>query len=86
MFKTLVVWVLNFIIGIIGTSILITKVMGTGKGVAATSNSASVGIKLDTTGLIIWAVVVLVYFFGAKKLWGKTVGGLIADAVMGKKK
>lgn len=60
--------------------------MGTGEGVSATGTSASVGIKLDTTGLIIWAVVVLIYFIGAKKIWGKTVGGLIADAIMGKKK
>lgn len=86
MFKTITVWFLNFVIGVVGTSILITKLMGTGQGVSATSNSASVGIKLDTTGLIIWAVVVLVYFFGAKKFLGKTVGGLIADMVMGKKK
>ncbi len=84
--KTLIVWVLNFVIGIIGTSILVTKLMGTGEGVAATSNSASVGIKLDTTGIIVWVVVILVYFFGAKKLWGKTVGGLIINALSGKKK
>lgn len=86
MFKTLIVWVLNFVIGIIGTSILVTKIMGTGQGVSATSNSASIGIKLDTTGFIVWAVVVIAYFVGARKVWGKTVGGLIADAVMGKKK
>ncbi|RJQ27251.1 hypothetical protein C4577_01725 [Candidatus Parcubacteria bacterium] len=84
--KTLIVWVLNFIIGIVGTAILITKVMGTGQGVAATSNSASIGIKLDMTGFIIWIVIIAVYFFGSKKLWGETVGGLIADAITGKKK
>ena len=66
--------------------ILISKLTGKGDGIAATGTSASVKVGLDLTGFIIWVVVIAVYFFVAKKLWGKTVGGLIIDAVMGKKK
>lgn len=86
MFKTIVVWLLNFFIGIVGTAILVTKLTGRGEGIAATGNSASFRVNMDMTGFIIWIVIIAVYFIGAKKLWGKTVGGLIADAVMGKKK
>lgn len=86
MFKTILVWILNFLIGIVGTAIFLTKITGRGEGVAATGSSASFNVNLDMTGLIIWLVVIAVYFFGAKKLWGKTVGGVIVDAVMGKKK
>lgn len=86
MFKTLVVWVLNFIIGIVGTAILVTKLTGRGEGIAATSNSASFKVNMDMTGFIIWIVIIVAYFFISKKMWGKTVGGFIADAVMGKKK
>lgn len=86
MFKTIVVWLLNFLIGIIGTAILITKLTGRGEGIAATDSSASFRINMDMTGIIIWVIIIAVYFFGAKKLWGKTVGGLIVDTVMGKKK
>lgn len=86
MLKTIGVWFLNFLIGIVGTAILVTKLTGRGEGVAATGNSASVRVNMDMTGVIVWVVIVAVYFFGAKKLWGKTVGGLIVDTVMGKKK
>lgn len=86
MVKTILVWFLNFFIGVVGTAILVTKLTGRGEGVAATGSSASVRVNMDMTGMIIWVVVVAVYFFGAKKFWGKTVGGLIVDAVMGKKK
>lgn len=82
---TLITWVLNFLIGIIGTILLVSK-FDTGRGISATESGVRVGFGLTLTGFIIWLVVVLVYFFGAKKLWGKTVGRIIVDAVMGKKK
>lgn len=86
MLKTLVVWILNFVIGIVGTAILITKLTGRGEGIAATGSSASFKVNMDMTGFIIWIVIIVAYFFISKKMWGKTVGGFIADAVMGKKK
>ncbi len=85
MLKTVGVWFLNFLIGIVGTAILITKLAGRGEGIAATGSSASVRVNMDMTGIIIWVVIIAVYFFGAKKLWGKTIGGLIADKLTGKK-
>lgn len=86
MLKTIGIWFLNFLIGIVGTAILVTKLTGRGEGIAATGSSASVKVNMDMTGIIIWVVIVAIYFFGAKKLWGKTVGSLIIDALMGKKK
>lgn len=86
MLKTIIVWFLNFVIGVVGTAVLLTKLTGRGEGVAATGESASVNINLDMTGFVVWIAVVTVYFFGAKKLWGKTIGGLLVNAVMGKKK
>lgn len=85
--KTIIVWILNFIIGIIGTMFLISRLTGNGGGITGVSGAgASFKFGLDSTGFIVWIVVVLAYFFGARKVWGKTVGGLIADAIMGKKK
>lgn len=66
--------------------ILISKITGKGDGIAATGTSASVKVGLDLTGFIIWVVVIAIYFFAAKKIWGKTVGGLIVDTIAGKKK
>lgn len=86
MLKTILTLILNFLIGIVGTAILLTKITGRGEGVSATGSSASFSVNLDITGFIIWIVVIAVYFFGAKKLWGKTVGGIIVDSLMGKKK
>ena len=86
MLKTIGVWFLNFLIGIVGTAILVTKLTGRGEGVSATGSSASVRVNMDMTGFIIWVVIVAVYFFGAKKFWGKTIGGFIIDAVASKKK
>lgn len=86
MLKTIGIWFLNFLIGIVGTAILVTKLTGRGEGIAATGSSASVKVNMDMTGIIIWVVIVAIYFFGAKKLWDKTVGSLIIDALMGKKK
>lgn len=86
MFKTVLVWFLNFLIGIVGTAILVTRLTARGEGIAATGSSASVKVNMDMTGIIIWIVIIAVYFFGARKAWGKTVGGLIVDTVTGKKK
>lgn len=82
---TVLTYIFNFLIGIAGTMFLVSR-FDTGRGISATESGVSVGVGLTLTGFIIWLVLVLVYFFGAKKLWGKTVGGIIVDAVMGKKK
>lgn len=83
--RTVLTYVLNFFIGIIGPMFLISS-LTTGRGVSSIESGVRVGVGLTMSGTIIWLIVVLGYFFGARKLWGRTVGGLIVDAVMGKKK
>lgn len=78
MMKKIGVWVLN-IIGIIAIAWVIAKLAGSG---GADTGGEGVSINLNGVGFIIWIVVLVVYFYGAKKLWGKTVGGLIMDKVM----
>lgn len=48
-------------------------------------SGSGVGFKLDGTGFILWVVVLAAYFFLAKKFLGKTIGGKIADVIIGKK-
>lgn len=73
--------VFNFILGVLGTALLTTQIM-TGKSIS----SEGISFQLKNEGLILWLVLLVVYFFGAKKLWGKTPGGLLTDKIMGKKK
>lgn len=73
--------VFNFILGVLGTALLTTQLM-TGKSIS----SEGLSLQLKNEGLILWLVLLVVYFFGAKKLWGKTPGGLLTDKLMGKKK
>lgn len=80
---TVLTYVFNFLIGIIGIMFLVSR-FDTGRGISATESGVRVGVGLTLTGFIIWLVLVLVYFFGAKKLWGKTVGGLLASKLTGK--
>lgn len=60
---------------------LLISQLTSGKSVSG----SGVSFKLDGMGLILWVVVLAAYFFLAKKFWGKTVGGKIVDALMGKK-
>lgn len=73
--------IFNFLLGVLGMALLTTQIM-TGKSISTTGLS----LQLKNEGLILWLVLMVVYFVGAKKLWGKTVGRIIVDAVMGKKK
>lgn len=78
--KTILTYVINFFVGVVGSMLLISQ-LTSGKSVSSTG----VGFKLDGTGMILWVVVLVAYFFLAKKFWGKTAGGKIVDAIMGKK-
>jgi hypothetical protein len=80
----LITWVINFFLGIIGSMFIVSQILS-GKSVSTSSGKVNVGFQLDTFGLIAWVVVILVYFVGAKKIWGKTVGGILADKIGGKK-
>ena len=73
--------IFNFFLGVLGTALLTTQIT-TGKSISSTGLSLS----LKNEGLILWLVLLVVYFWGAKKFWGKTVGGLLTDKLLGKKK
>ena len=73
--------IFNFLLGVLGTALLTTQIT-TGKSISSTGLSLS----LKNEGLILWLVLLVVYFWGAKKFLGKTVGGLLVDKLMGKKK
>lgn len=60
---------------------LLISQLTSGKSVSGTG----IGFKLDGMGLILWVVVLVAYFFLAKKFLGKTVGGKIVDSIIGKK-
>lgn len=77
---TVLTVIFNILLGVLGTAILTTQIM-TGKSLSSTGLS----LQLKDTGLILWIVLLVVYFWGAKKLWGKTVGGLITNKLTGKK-
>lgn len=73
--------IFNILLGVLGTALLTTQIM-TGKSISTTGLS----LQLKNEGLILWIVLLVVYFWGAKRLWGKTVGGLITAKLLAKKK
>lgn len=82
--NTLLTWVLNLVLGIFGTALLASQI-SSGKSVSF-EDGIQFSLRLYNAGLILYFVFIVVYFWGAKKLWGKTVGGLIIDKLLGKKK
>ena len=60
---------------------LIISQLTSGKSVSGTCLS----FKLDGTGLIIWAIVLVVYFWAVRKYLGKTVGGWLVSKILGGK-
>ncbi len=80
MLKKIGVWVINVVIVIV-LAWVIGKFTGDSETVTNGSNS-TVNINLNGVGLIVWIIVLVIYFYGARKLWGKTVGGLIMEKLM----
>lgn len=78
-------WVINFFLGVIGTALLASQI-STGKSISMVNGSWDIHFGLQNMGLLLFIVFIVVYFWGSKKLWGKTVGGLLTDKLMGKKK
>lgn len=60
---------------------LLVSQLTSGKSVSGTG----VSFKLDGTGLIIWVVVLVVYFWAVRKYLGKTLGGWLVSKVLGGK-
>lgn len=83
--KTILTWILNFILGIIGTAILASQI-SSGKSIVFENGAPGLSLSLYNMGLILYLILIVAYFFGAKKLWGKTIGGLLTEKILGKKK
>lgn len=81
---TLLTWIFNFILGILGTAILASQI-SSGKSIIFENGAPGLSLSLYNTGLILYLVLIVAYFWGAKRLWGKTVGGLLTNKLLGKK-
>ena len=82
--KTTLTWILNFVLGVFGTALLASQI-SSGKSVSF-EDGIQFSLKLYNMGLILYLVFIVAYFWGAKKFWGKTVGGLLTDKILGNKR
>ena len=80
---TLITWVLNFVLGIIVTALLASQI-SSGQSISF-EDGIRLNLKLYNMGLILYVIFIVAYFWGAKKVWGKTVGGLMTEKFLGKK-
>lgn len=81
--STLITWILNIFLGFFVTALLASQI-SSGQSISF-EDGIQLNLRLYNSGLIFYLVFIVVYFVGAKKLWGKTVGGLIANVILGKK-
>ena len=81
---TLLTVVFNTILGVLGTAIVASQI-SSGKSISF-ENGVNLSLDIHNMGLVLYIVLLVPYFLGAKKLWGKTVGGLLTDKLLGKKK
>lgn len=81
---TTLTWVFNFILGIVGTALLASQI-SSGKSISF-ENGIQFNLRLYNMGLILYQIFIVAYFWGAKKFLSKTIGGLLADKLTGKKK
>lgn len=81
---TTLTWIFNFILGILGTALLASQI-STGRSIGMVDGNLDIHLGLQNMGLLLFIVFIVVYFWGAKKLWGKTVGGLLTNKLTGKK-
>ncbi|MDO8570192.1 MAG: hypothetical protein Q7R97_01235 [Candidatus Daviesbacteria bacterium] len=80
---TLITWVLNIFLGFFVTALLASQI-SSGQSISF-ENGMQLNLRLYNSGLIFYLIFIVIYFVGAKKIWGKTIGGLIASAILGKK-
>lgn len=81
---TTLTWVFNFFLGVIGTALLASQI-SSGKSISF-EDGIQFNLSLYNMGLVLYLVLLIVYFWGAKKYLGKSVGGLLTDKILGKKK
>ena len=72
--------IFNLFLGIVGPALLVSQLTGS-DAVSVDGSNINVGFQLDAFGILAWVVLVFLYFFVAKKLLGKTVGGKLADII-----
>ncbi len=82
---TILTWVFNFFLGVFGTALLASQI-STGRSIGMVDGNLDIHLGLQNLGLLLFVVFLVVYFWGAKKTLGKTVGGLLTDKILGKKK
>lgn len=80
----LVTWVLNFVLGIIGMALVASQI-SSGKSISF-DNGLQLSLNLRNMGLVLYVILIVIYFWGVKKFLGKTVGGLLTDKLLKKKK
>lgn len=81
---TLITWVLNFVLGIVVTALVASQI-SSGQSVSF-ADGIKFNLRLYNFGLILYVVLIVAYFWGAKKFLGKTIGGLLTQKLLGKKK
>jgi len=82
--RTILIWVFNFLLGVIGMALLASQI-SSGKSVSF-ENGIQFSLSLYNLGLILYLIFIIAYFWGAKKLWGKTIGALLTEKILSKKK
>lgn len=82
--RTILTLVFNFFLGVIGMAFLASQI-SSGKSISF-QNGLQFNLELYNFGLLLYLVLLVTYFWGAKRLWGKTVGELLTDKILGKKK
>lgn len=78
-------WIFNFFLGFFGTALLASQI-STGRSIGMVDGNLDIHLGLQNLGLLLFVIFLIAYFWGAKKLWGKTIGGLLTDKILAKKK
>lgn len=84
MLKTLLIWVLNFVLGVMVTALVASQI-SSGKSISF-EDGIRLNLSLYNMGLVLYLVLIAAYFWGAKKFLGKTIGALLIEMLMGNKK
>lgn len=82
--KTILSVVFNLLLGVLGTAILASQI-SSGQSVNF-NDGFKLNLRLYNFGLILYIVFLVGYFWGAKKYLGKSVGALLTEKILGKKK
>ena len=82
--NTTLTYIFNIILGVLGMAIVASQI-SSGQSISF-QDGFHLSLKIYNMGLILYLILLIAYFWGAKKYLGKTVGGLLTDKILGKKK